>query len=452
MTRRLLLAAAFACQLPAAAAAQDAGGAHRLTLAEALRRADRAAYANRGARAAAEAQQAASRAALRGVLPSLSADASLVHTTDPINAFGFSLKQRGVSMASFNPATLNDPAAIANYSSGVTLQQPLLNSDAWAGVRAARAAAGAADAQATWTRVATSAGVIQAFYGAVLAKELATTMLAAERSAREHVRAAEVAAANGLVTGSDGMLARVRAGEVEAQRIEAESRAALARQQLAVLLGTPGDTAFILPDSLPAGVVADRAHSPDAARADVEAAARASEAARFNRQRASATMLPRLNGFARYEWNSPTSVARGKPMWTAGAIANWSLFGGGAELADLQGAAARERAAQAQLDGVRAAAELEQREASEAWRVASARAAIADTAAQQSDGALRIVRRKYEGGLAAITELLDAAAANTMAHLMRSDARFKLIAAAAAQIKARGGNPADLAVLDNDSR
>jgi outer membrane protein TolC len=450
MTRRLLLAAALAGAVPTAA--QTPPPAPRLTLAEALRRADQTAYANRGARAGAEAQRAAARGALRGVLPALAADAGVVRTTDPINAFGFSLKQRGVSMASFNPVTLNDPAATSNYAAGLTLQQPLLNGDAWAGLRAARAAAAATEAQADWARVSTRADVVQAYFGAVVAREMTRTMQAAERAAREHVRAAELAAANGLVTRSDALLARVRAGEIQAQHLEAQSRATLARRQLAVLLGTPDDTLFTLPDSLPTVPEPAIATERAAGRADLKAASLARDAARLDRTRAGASMLPRLNGFARYEWNSPARVAAGTPMWTVGAMLSWSPFGGGAELADLQGATARLRGAEVQAEGARAAAALEQQEASEAWRVAAARTAIADTAVLQSDEALRIVRRKYEGGLAAISELLDAAAANTQARLMRADARFKLMAAAAARLKAWGGDPSALALLDNETR
>jgi outer membrane protein len=459
MNRRLLLAAALAAAVPLAAQT-----APRLTLADALRRADQAAFANRGARAAADNQRAVAAGALRGVLPALGADASLLRTTDPINAFGFSLKQRGVSMASFNPATLNDPAAITNYAAGLTLQQPLVNADAWAGLRAARAAAAASASQADWTRITTRANVVQAFYGAVVASEMAATMRAAERAATEHVRAAELAATNGLVTRSDALLARVRAGDVMTQRLEGESRARMARAQLAVLLGAPGDTAFVLPDALPiadarlsvgaSGAVRadDRATSGSGLRADVRAAELAREAARLDRQRASASMLPRLNGFARYEWNAPDRVAAGKPMWTLGAMLSWSPFGGGAEWADRQGATARARGAEVQVEGARAAAALERQQADESWRVALARVAIADTSVQQSDEALRIVRRKYEGGIATISELLDAAAANTQARLMRADARFQLIAAAAARLQAWGGDPADLASLDTDSR
>ena len=450
MLRRLLLAATT---IAVPLAGQTT--APRLTLTEALHRADTHAYANRTATSAADAQRAQALGAWKGVLPGLRAEAGAMRTTDPMNAFGFALKQRGVSMASFSPATLNDPAAITNYSSGLVLEQPLVNPDAWMGFRAAQSAASAAESSARWTSTGVRNDVVQAFYGAVLATEMARTMAAAERSAREHVRSAELATANGFVTKSDALLARVRAGDVTAQRLEAESRARLARQQLAMLLGVPNDTAFTLPDSLPSpAVVETRVAQPGTAgeRQDVQAAEQARRAASLDVRRAEGSWLPRVNGFARYDYNSPARIGAGTPSWTVGAIASWSLFGGGAELADVRGASARLRGDQAQAEAATASAALERRSADEAIAVALARSAIADTAVTQSAEALRIVRKKYDGGLAAVSELLDASAAETQSRLMRSDARFRYLVAAAARLRAWGADPAALGALDSDLR
>ena len=63
----------------------------------------------------------------------------------------------------------------------------------------------------------------------------------------------------------------------------------------------------------------------------------------------------------------------------------------------------------------------------------------------QSGEAHRIVARKYEGGVASVVELLDAAAAETRSRLAFSQARYEVIAAAAARRQALG---LDLEVLD----
>jgi outer membrane protein TolC len=297
--------------------------------------------------------------------------------------------------------------------------------------------------------------VVQAFYGTVVAGEMAATLAAAERSAKEHVRSAELAVQNGIATRSDALLAKVRAGEITVQRLEADNRARLARRQLAMLLGTPHDTNYALPTAVPTTSVVDaRVPQPAAAasRADVSAATSGAEAARFDARRAQGSWLPRVNGFARYDWNSPSRIGQGTPSWTVGAMATWSVFGGGAELADIQGAAARKRGADVQAEAATANAELERRSTDDAMIVARARAAIADTAVTQAAEALRIVRKKYEGGLAAVSELLDAAAADVQARLMQSDARYRYVAAAAARLRAWGGDPALLAALDSDNR
>src|SRR5690606_26848514 len=63
-----------------------------LTLTEALERADRQAYGNRAAVAAADAQSAEALRPLQGILPTLRAEAGYVSTTDPIGAFGTTLQ------------------------------------------------------------------------------------------------------------------------------------------------------------------------------------------------------------------------------------------------------------------------------------------------------------------------------------------------------------------------
>ena len=103
----------------------------QLTLGDALRRADRAAYANRIAAGNAEAQRAKTLVPLKAILPSVRFEAGFIRTTDPIGVFGSTLRQRDVTQANFEPQRLNYPAPIANYQSGVVLEQPLFNADAW---------------------------------------------------------------------------------------------------------------------------------------------------------------------------------------------------------------------------------------------------------------------------------------------------------------------------------
>ncbi len=428
--------------------------AQQLTLAEALRRADGGAYANRIA-AGQHADRAGQRqTALRGILPTLRAEGGFVRTTEPLGAFAATLRQREVSLASFDPARLNYPPPTGNWGAALVAEVPLVNLDAWAGRRAADHGAAAGAAAGEWTRLGTRTDVIRAYYGAVLATERVATLTAAAAAAHGHVRQAEAMVREGLVTRSDALLAAVRAGEVDAQLAEAHADAQDARRQLAVLLGAPAETSFVLPASLPAAdriraiTASDTAAAVLAARADVDAAARGLAAAQADAFRAKSAYLPRVNSFARLDWNSPSGLYAGDDSWTVGLMLSWTPFAGGSEIGDIRSAGGREAAARAMADAAAARAELELAQTRAALQVALARLDIAERGVAQSAEAHRIVTRKYEGGLAGVVELLDAAATETASALGYAHARFATIAAAAARRRATGGDPGTLATLD----
>jgi outer membrane protein TolC len=164
--------------------------------------------------------------------------------------------------------------------------------------------------------------------------------------------------------------------------------------------------------------------------------------------RAKSLYVPRINGFARYDWNSALRPFGGDNNWTVGVMASWSPFAGASEVAEARSAEGRRMAAEATRDGAEARARLEEAQTATALRVALARLDIAERAVRQSADAHRIVARKYEGGLAPVVELLDAAAIETQARLGFAAARHELIVASAERHKALGGNPAALVSLD----
>ena len=217
--------------------ARSAGA--QITLAQALHQADRSAYANREASAAADASRARAIGPLQGILPDVRLEAGYARTTDPIGVFGNKLRQGIATQADFDPARLNSPGAMTNYPGGLVVEQPLFNADAWAGRTAARRGADPSQSRATWTRLSTRVDVVRAYYGAILASERAATLRAAARSAHAHVAQTEAMVRQGMVTRSDALLASVQAGDIDAQLAEAEGGVETARRHLAMLLGLP---------------------------------------------------------------------------------------------------------------------------------------------------------------------------------------------------------------------
>ncbi len=458
--RTIARAAALGFALTVSAAGLQTAEA-QLTLAEALRLADKSAYGNRVARAEAAQRAAQSFAPLKGILPTARIEGGYVRTTDPIGVFGSTLRQRAVSQANFDPQRLNYPDALGNHQGAAVIEQPLVNADAWIARRSALHAADASRASGEWTRLSTRVDVIRGYYGVVLAGERVLTLRAASQAAKAHVAQAEALVRQGLATKSDALLASVQSGEIEAQLAEAEGAKSNVRRGLAVLLGQSGDAFAPLASTsaLPSGdlirsvVSMDTASVTGSERADVEAALKGLAAARADTKRARSLMLPRINSFARYDWYSADRPFAGDRNWTIGIMATWTPFTNPSDIADLRGAGARGDAARAQAEAAQANARLEVEQTQTALQVALARLTIAERAVVQSAEAHRIVARKYEGGLAGVAELLDAQAVATQSALGFSQARWSAIVAAAERLRALGKDPGELEALDRpDSR
>ena len=446
----------------------------QLTLSEALREADRSGFANRIAAATSQADGARARLPLKGILPSARIETGVIRTTDPIGAFGTTLRQRTVSPAAFDPARLNYPDAITNVQSGVVIEIPLLNGDAWTGYRGARAAANASRASGDWVEVTTRTMVIRAYYGAILAEEKAQLLEQSHRASVANVRQVQALVDQGLVTKADALQASVHAADVASQRLTAALDSQTAREQLALLLGRQDGSAPVLPPTLPPDSTVRALAERDTAllevpagrdgtgltpgvpprtvlanRADVRAASSAVSAARADQQRAGSTLLPRVNSFARYDWNDPSTIYGGQKNWTVGVMASWTLFGGGSELADLAGAKARVATARAGEEATRAQAQLDVVTGRRAIVVALQRLDIATQSAAQSVEAHRLIGKRYLGGLVTVAELLAAQAQSTASRLAQAAARYAVIDAMASYKRAIGVDPGALTELEN---
>ncbi len=427
----------------------------QLSLGDAIRQADRTAFGNRVATGATSAGAAQALLPLKGILPSVHFEAGYVRTSDPIGAFGTTLRQRAITQSNFDPQRLNYPGAVANYQGGIVVEQPIFNGDAWTGRRAALRAADAGRASEEWARLSTRVEVVRAYFGVVLAAERVNTLRAATRAANAHVAQTEAMVRQGLVTRSDALLATVRAGQLEADLAEADGNAEISRRHLATLLGDDG-AELPLPRTtlLPSGdrirevVAGDTAAVPAQPRADVRAASLGLDAARTDMQRARSAYLPRVNSFARYDWNSAERPYAGDKNWTVGVMTSWTPFAGGSEATELQIAAGHSASARAQADAAAANARLDIARTRTELAVALARLTIAERGVAASAEAHRIVARKYQGGLATVVELLDAHAQDTRSALLLSDARYATIIAAAERRRALGGDPATLELLD----
>ena len=455
MSRTTVLVLAAVLAVPGRARAQQAGATtapgEPLSLAAALREADAHAFGNRLAGAATDQRRAEARQPLRGILPGARIESGVMRTTDPIGAFGATLRQRRVTPANFDPSRLNDPAAISTVQGALVVELPLFNADAWVGRRAARAAASATESAGAWTASGIRADVVRAWFGAILADETVRTLDAAQQAAHAATLQVESMVRQGVVTKADALQASVHELDVAAQRVAAADAAITARAGLGMLLGRRTQAPPVIAGALPSDSVLKAVASRDtsavsaaAQRTDVRAALDGVQAATADLQRAHSTFLPRLNSFARSDWFTPRTPFGGTASWTLGLMATWTLPSVGGELADVQASRARARGAEAGRDAALAQARLEADVTARALSVSLLRLDLAAQADVQAREAQRLVARRYTGGLATVAELLGATASATQSALAHAAARFAVVDALAARRLAIGADPGAL--------
>jgi outer membrane protein TolC len=149
-------------------------------------------------------------------------------------------------------------------------------------------------------------------------------------------------------------------------------------------------------------------------------------------------MFPQFTAQGIYEWNDGR---RGSPAsaWTVAASLRFNIFSGGADLARLRGAAHGVTRAEAQRDRIEAAVRLEVMTAMEQLAAARARDAIGRDMVLQARESQRMIRDRYEVGMALAAEVIRAATAVLDAEARRIRAAVDVMVGQAALQRAVGG-------------
>lgn len=406
-----------------------------LTLAAARQRALAANPDLRAERANARAAAAGPREASRAFLPTLSADAQAVRSTDPVAVFGMKLRQSAFTAGDLSLGALNDPAPYSDYTARAGVELPLLNLEGWYGYAAAGRAASAQAAAARRAAGATILAVSRAYWDAQLAAERVAALDTARGAALAHAAQAEALHQQGLVSGLDARLARLRAARIESQRLAVAAEADNALAELAALLALPDSTTLRLTDSLETALrddsLADAVHG---LRGDLAALEQGVRAADLGVRRAWAMNLPSIALFGNLAQHGRAGFrngAGGGGDWTVGVGLQWHFFPGLAGAGAIARARAEREVAQARREAAARQARLEITQSSRLHTAAVRRMMVARDARAEAAVALDQAQLRYRTGAATISELLDVQAALTDAELDLLTARHDVLVAGA---------------------
>ena len=383
------------------------------------------------ARSRAEAARQDERATASSLWPTVGLEAGAIRSNDPVAVFGGRLRQERFTQADFDLPRLNNPDPLTDWSAVVGASWTPLDLSRSAAIQAASAATSAAGFTARWVARSAEFGAEIRYLEALAAQQRLGASETALTAAEANLAVTRRKRDQGILTDVDVLQEQAAAAGARAAMIDATRSVADARDLLALAMGwdhglmpvPAGDELRQTPASTSPGDVSGRA--------DLRASEYYVESAEARVRRASRNRLPQLEGFAVVETHSSEIFSGTKRDWAVGFRVSIPIFTG-FEIS------ARERGARAAADAARlehaerlAAARRTLAGAARAVSAAEERAEAAALAATAASEAARLMRRRFEEGLATTADLLGAEATAADLTATEINARLALHTAAA---------------------
>ena len=369
--------------------------------------------------------EAALKQAQSNRLPRLNLSLTGTRTNDALNVFGLTLTQRnttfndfgageytGLSSLDVAPKNLNYPDPVNNFNTRIELLVPVYNGGrVQSYVDNAKAYVRAAQQGDEMAKQLLTKQVLMAYQGVHTARAYIKLAVQAKAAAEEYVRITDRLLQQGMTVKSDLLSARVNLADIKVKLASAHNAEASALDQLHLLLGKPLNDpldvgAPVMPAFL-AGSDAELQAQAMSGNAGLRALRSQLEGAGAQVSAAQAGKLPQFNFMLRQDWNDPT-LGFESSSYTLAGVLSWTAFDGGSTRAAID----RAESQRSEL-----AARLRQAEDGIGYQVADARRkvlevqdkiALREAAQELAMEAQRLVKKRYENGIATLVELLAA--------------------------------------------
>ena len=349
-----------------------------------------------------------------GFFPRLDVTQSIQRGNQPVFVFSTLLSQRRFAAANFAVQTLNHPAPETNVRTAVGITQHLYDAGA------SRLAVRGAELRRDLVTLDQSAGTQDLAVSGARAFVRVLTLEAEERATAAAVAAAESDLERTrrrreaeLVTDADVLAFEVQLADVRQRHIASGGDLVVARLELAEALGSPLDeTVGVVKPAAPATPLEPAALAREGlnARSERRQAELRLRVAENDRHLARTAFLPRVGVEGAWEFNGSTWTEQ-RSGWLVGATVTLNIFNGFADQARATAARQAESRAAAEREQVERRIEVEIRAAVARVTAARAREAAGRAALSQARESQRIVRNRYDVGVATVTDVLRAAEA-----------------------------------------
>lgn len=405
-------AAAAAAQAPSPDQPAPGSAQPALTLRDAIRQAlgqsPDAAAASAGVK---EAKAGASLARTM-LLPQLSFTEDIARGNDPVYVFGSRLRQQQFTQANFALNQLNRPTPIGNFASRFSGQWLAFDSfKTQRTIRSADQMRKSADSTRQAVDQKIVLDVVQAYQSVLYAERQVQVAQHEQDTAAALLSSVDDRFKAGLAVESDRMSAQVNVAARKQELIAAQGALELAWAQLRVSMGAPdlksAQLEPIQPHQFPQNTLEEEIATAAKTRPDLAALAHAQSAQSAAVGAAKSDFGPRIGAYGNWEQDRPTFAGSGGNNWVAGVQLTVDIlpFARRAQLAQQSAAKAR---VDAEMNSTQQQMRLQVSQAHIARQTASLSLDTARAAMDQSAESLRILRNRYNVGLATITDLLAA--------------------------------------------
>ncbi len=347
-----------------------------------------------------------------GWLPKLNYEQSFTRSNNPVFVFSSLLTQHQFGLEDFNIGPLNRPNALNNFQSVLSVDQPLYDAgQTHNALKSAGLSARMSEEEQRQVRMQTIAGVVKAYYGAVLASESLQAAEQAVSTAEADLHRAQTVRAAGMSTDVDVLSIRVHLAAVTEQRIQRAADLDVAKSALNDALGLPLDTRHTLSTplhalNLPEMDLASLERDATQTRPEVRTSQLAEDLARTQVNSARSALLPTVGFHAAFETDAQQFVNQGGTNWLASIGLKWNLFNGNGDKARIAESKQFLERAHADAQRVDSAVQLQVRQAWANLQAAQQRIEVAKAAVAEADESLRITQNRYEAGMSNVTDLL----------------------------------------------
>lgn len=341
------------------------------------------------------------------LLPNISVSHTGIATTNPLMAFGSKLNQEILTPNDFDPALLNNPNQIRNFTTKIEIQQPIVNVDGFYQRKAARTKMQATELQTVRTKDFLVFEVEKAYMQLQLAYKAVDVLEKALKTAMANKRLAENSFKQGYLQKADVLAVEVRVTEVQNQLLNTKSKVQNASNYLSFLMNENDDFLIKPSDSLTISTFALKTgESISNDRADIKAMEIASEAYETMHKADKMAFLPRLNAFGSYELYDDNIFQANANGYLVGAQLSWNVFEGSKRFGKAQKSKAEYERSKLQYDQYLSQSTLEFNKAKRMLLDAENKLKLTKLALTQSKESLRIRTNRFEQGLEKTSDLL----------------------------------------------